>query len=480
MDRSRQERTRRFSPSLCALAALLVCLIWGGGLPTALAADAAPATSHETEASEPIPLPPDFARNRPLLPALTRKDKREGWYFTGVPVIGTDPDTGFALGAQIQWYDNGPKDDPLFYYAPYRTRIAATAALTTRGNQQYYVEYDQPFVADSPWRIRGWGGYLRYKYEDYFGIGTATLGKLSFPGTPGVTYSNANDYFNALNEDRNGETWAYYNFYDRQQALFTADVERAFLGGLLRPLLGIQVSYINARDYTGTVYKGAVNQETKLFTDYQNGLIRGFGGGWANLLRIGLTYDTRDYEPDPSSGVLAQVLAEGAMRWLGASSYYGHVNVTGQWYYSLLPEWTRLVLATNLVYSNHFGEVPFYAYPSMAAPGNYTKEGLGGWQTLRGFRANRFVGPVQIQGNLEFRWTFADFTIWSQNIRPMLVMFMDVGRVFDKTGQFTLRDMQIAGGPAFRFAWNLATIISFDLGFSREGFGFYMEIGHQF
>ena len=168
------------------------------------------------------------------------------------------------------------------------------------------------------------------------------------------------------------------------------------------------------------------------------------------------------------------------MRWFGASSNYGHVNVTGQGYYRLLPDLTHLVLAANAVYSNHFGTVPFYAYPSMAATGNYRKEGLGGWQTLRGFNANRFVGPVQIQGNLELRWTLADFTIWGQNLRPMLAPFVDVGRVFDRTEQFSLKDWQLTGGPAFRLAWNLATIISFELGFSREGTGFYMEIGYSF
>jgi outer membrane protein assembly factor BamA len=480
MSRLRGKEALRPIPHGRTFTAILIGLLWFFGPPPVLAEDPAPGASPQVPNSESIPPPPTFARNKPLLPNLTLKDKREGSYFTGIPIIGSDPDNGFALGAQIQWYDNGPKDDPLFYYAPYRTRISATADFTTKGAQQYYLEYDRPYAAGSPWRIRGYGGYLRYKYENYFGIGTSTLGKLSFPGTPGVTYSNANDYFDALREDRNGETWAYYNYYDKQQALFTLDIERDFFGGLLRPLLGIQVSYINASDYTGTVYKGTVNQETKLLTDSQSGLIRGFGGGWANLVRVGLTYDTRDYEPNPTSGILGQVLAEGAMRWLGSSSYYGHVNVTGQGYYSLFPDLTRLVLAANLVYSNHFGSVPFYAYPSMAAPGNYTKEGLGGWQTLRGFRANRFVGAVQIQGNLELRWTMADFTVWNQNFRPMLVPFVDVGRVFNKSGQFTLNDLQVTGGPAFRLAWNLATIISFDLGFSREGYGFYMEIGHQF
>jgi hypothetical protein len=464
-----------------SLVGILIGLLWLiGALQAAFAEVPAPAVSPQTPADMSPPPPPDFARNKPRLPEFTLKDKQEGSYFTGIPIVGSDPDNGVAFGAQIQWYDNGSKDSPFFFYAPYRKRLSATADFTTRGTQEYFLEYDQPYVEDSPWRIHGFGGYMRFKYENYFGIGTSTLGKLSFPGQPGVTFSNANDYFDALRANPGGITWADYNSYDRQQLLFTGDLERDFFGGLLRPLVGIQVSYINARDYTGNSYHNAINQETKLHTDYRNGLINGFGGGWANLVRIGLTYDSRDYEPDPTSGILGQILAEGAMRWIGASSDYGHVSVTGQGYYRLLPDLTHLVLAANAVYSNHFGTVPFYAYPSMAAPGSYRKEGLGGWQTLRGFNANRFVGPVQIQGNLELRWTMADFTIWGQNFRPMLAPFVDVGRVFDRTEQFSLTDWQVTGGLAFRLAWNLATIISFDLGFSREGVGFYMEIGHPF
>ena len=474
MNRLRAGKKLQLAGMLIGLLGLLVAPA------VVLADDPAPAISSQAPAPASILPPPDFARNKPLLPEFTLKDKREGTYFTGIPIIGSDPDNGAAFGAQVQWYDNGSKDSPFFYYAPYRKRVSATVDFAARGTQEYYLEYDQPYVADSPWRIHGFGGYMRYKYENYFGIGTSTLAKLNFPGAPGATYSKANDYFDALRANPGGITYADYNYYDRQQTLFTADLERDFLGGLLRPLLGIQVSYLNARDYTGGGYHGATNQETKLHADYSNGLINGFGGGWANLIRMGLTYDTRDYEPDPTSGLLGQVLAEGAMQWFGASSNYGHVNVTGQGYYRLLPDLTHLVLAANAVYSNHFGTVPFYAYSSMAAPGNYRKEGLGGWQTLRGFNSNRFVGPVQIQGNLELRWTMADFTIWGQNLRPVLVPFVDVGRVFDRTEQFSLKDWQITGGPAFRLIWNLATIISFDLGFSREGTGFYMEIGHSF
>ena len=32
----------------------------------------------------------------------------------------------------------------------------------------------------------------------------------------------------------------------------------------------------------------------------------GFNGGWDNALKAGLTFDSRDFEPDPASGMMLQ------------------------------------------------------------------------------------------------------------------------------------------------------------------------------
>jgi hypothetical protein len=37
----------------------------------------------------------------------------------------------------------------------------------------------------------------------------------------------------------------------------------------------------------------------------------------------------------------------------------------------------------------------------MSVPTDERKEGLGAWQSLRGYRFDRFVGKVQMHGNLE-------------------------------------------------------------------------------
>ena len=460
---------------------VVTCLLWliAATLSCSLAHAAVPAEPGATSAPS-VPAPPDFMRDKPRIPDDTLKDKREGRYFTGIPVIGSEPESGVILGANVQWFDNGPKDSPFFSYAPYRKKVSATFDLSTHGRQDYALEYDQPYIADTPWRLRAYGAYRVEEFADYFGVGERTLGRLSFPGTPGVTYRRTNDYFDAQEVNRGGQNWARFNYFDKRQVTFLANLEHDYLGGLLRPLLGLQISHVDVRDYTGEDVKGAINQETLLRQDAREGRIRGFDGGWLNFARVGLTYDTRDYEPDPSSGVMAQALLEGTARWLGASSDFGHLTAKFQGYRRLVPDLTRLVLAVNAVYSAHFGVVPFYALPSLAAPNEEGKEGLGGWTTLRGYYANRFVGKVKMHGSLELRWSPFDFTVWNQHFKPTLVPFVDAGRVFDKIGRFSLNDWKVAGGIGLRLIWNLATIISFDVGFSRESSLFYVELGHQF
>jgi len=117
-------------------------------------------------------------RNKPPIPDLLLKDKREGSYFTGLPLIGVTPESGVILGGTIQWYDNGSKDSPFFAYAPYRKKVNAQIDVGTKGRQEYIMEYDQPYIADLPWRIRASGAYLVYEFENYFGVGKETLGTL--------------------------------------------------------------------------------------------------------------------------------------------------------------------------------------------------------------------------------------------------------------------------------------------------------------
>src|SRR5262245_52562301 len=172
------------------------------------------ARGEESTNLPPVLPPPEFMANKSSLPDLLLKDKRENRYVTGFPAVGWDPETGFNYGAAVQWFDNGPADSPFFRYTPYRRRIAVAATGSTGGSTRALIGYDQPYVADSPWRIRLAGVFERDKFQNYFGIGESTLGSLTFPGST-RSFDNFDEYTDALERKTGGETWARYNDYDK-------------------------------------------------------------------------------------------------------------------------------------------------------------------------------------------------------------------------------------------------------------------------
>ena len=170
---------------------------------------------------------------------------------TGFPAIGVDPETGFNYGAALQWFDNGSSDSPFFRYTPYRRRIAVAAAGSTGGSSRALIGYDQPYVGDTPWRIRGAGYFDRNKFQNYFGLGESTLGPLTYPGSPSE-FDDYDEYQDALEQNVLGQTWARYNDYDKLRVGGMFTVERDYLGGRLRPQLGFQFTRVDVDDYTGT------------------------------------------------------------------------------------------------------------------------------------------------------------------------------------------------------------------------------------
>jgi outer membrane protein assembly factor BamA len=431
------------------------------------------------EAQEGAP-PPDFMRSKPPLPRKILEKKREGWYVTGIPLVGLDPELGPIVGAAVQLYDNGARSSPFFTYAPYRHQIQVGAQAGTRRNfSSAYLTYDEPYVEDTPWRIKAYLGYRVSNTENYFGTGEQTLGPLRYPGSP-ETFRRLDDFQQALRGTAGGITWNRYIDYERRQVVAAVNLEHDLLGGLLRPLAGLQFGHIGVTDFSGRTIDGAIEQETKLAEDDRLGRILGFDGGWDNSLRVGLAYDTRDYEPDPASGLLAQTFLSGSLRAMGSEFDYGQATFGLTGYAPLVPGYGRLVAVGNLIYSLRFGDVPFTAMNRLPLPKDETRSGLGGFKSLRGFSTSRFVGRTTAAAGAELRWAFSEFTLWNQHLKTALAPFVDAGRVYDRTGGLSLRDWEVSGGVGLRLAWNLATVISFDYGISSEGTLFFMELGHSF
>ncbi|HEY4181927.1 MAG TPA: BamA/TamA family outer membrane protein [Kofleriaceae bacterium] len=422
---------------------------------------------------------------------LTAEDlaeKKEGGYVTGLPLFAYSTDIGFGGGARAYYYWNGDRKDPRFATTPYLQRIFLQAFASTRGIQFHWLDYDAPKIFDSPYRIRSQLIFARNINSNYFGLGTDSLQPLHFSGLPGEDFDKYSDYVDAQQQVRNGLAYTKYNQFDEIRPLWIASIERSFFKDRVRVLGGFGLSYASIRDYTGKKVDAvddtgasvkATEAPTKLREDCDAGKIVGCSGGRENFLRLGLSYDTRDFEPDPNSGVFADLAMDVGTVALGSEYDYVRVLGAARGYWSPVPDKADLVLAGRAMMQVQSKGTPFFSQNSLPFTEDF-QNGLGGHRTLRGFKQDRFVGRTMTLVNAELRWTFAKFTAVHQRWSLFLVPFFDFGRPYDNVGQLTYKDWQASYGGAFRIAWNQATIITVDYGISSEDTGLYINFKHQF
>lgn len=433
---------------------------------------------------------PDFMRNKRRMNAAGIADKRDGSYFTGLPLLNSDPDTGIGFGARVLWFDNGSRDDVIFEATPYRHRLYAQAFFTTNGYQYHTLDYDAPYLKGTPYRLRAALIYEKNTAANYYGLGERSLGRLSFPGSS-ERYASLSDYTDRLRELRpDGTAFTRENQYILERPAANATVERDFLGGVVRAAVGLKVAYASVRQWTGETVVAddaatgrtdvdARSAPTRLDRECAAGLVVGCSGGIDNTLKLGVAYDTRDFEPDPNSGAFVELTGELSGKYTLSDYDFARLTFSPRVYYSPFPKLTDLVVAGRLLASVQSEGTPFFELNQLSFA-DYDRPGLGGLRTLRGYKQDRFVGRVATLATLELRWTFYDLAIKKQRFGLMLVPFLDVGRVFDSVADVKLERFRNGRGAGFRVAWNQATIVVVDYGVSREGSSLYVNFNHPF
>jgi outer membrane protein assembly factor BamA len=113
--------------------------------------------------------------------------------------------------------------------------------------------------------------------------------------------------------------------------------------------------------------------------------------------------------------------------------------------------------SSSLTTTRSTESVPFYLQPT-----------LGGPNTLRGYRFNRFYGDNSTMATAEYRW----------NASPILqvVAFADAGKVFNKWEQWNFHNLESDVGFGFRFKGRRGIALSIDTGFSHEGFQIWFRM----
>lgn len=454
----------------------------------------APITSLEEAKPEPpktnapVPPPPAGFEAKQALDKSDYDRKSERGYFTGLPLANYDSNFGLGLGVRAYYYYNGERSDPLFAYTPYFYRAFLQFFATTGGLQFHWLDVDMPTIADSPLRFRSQLIFQRNIEQHYFGLGSRAMRPLGFTGNP-QTYRKFSDYEAALDRvNAAGEAHTEYNNYRFTQPMLLMSLEDTIAHGYVRPLVGLGFTYSRISDYTGSAVDAvdaaghdttAPEANTRLHEDCQARVIHGCSGGWNNFLRLGISFDTRDYEPDPNRGVFIDAAVDLGTHVLGSSYQWARAMVAPRVYFDPFKKWVDLVFAARGTFQVQSSTMPFFGMDYIP----YTEDprtGLGGLRTLRGFKQDRFVGPVMTVLNTELRWTFAHFEVAQQRFALILVPDMDIGATYDRVADLRLSGWRRSEGGALRISWNLATILTTEYAFSDEDSAFYVNFNHMF
>ncbi len=397
-------------------------------------------------------------------------NKKEGVYITGAPDLSSDPINGFGYGAEGSLFFNGKRSDPFFAYTAYRAKLDFIVFNTTKETREFFLRADIPYIFNTKWRLRIEGGYEQNPNLVYFGVNEKSLAGLRYypngdSSQAPVTNATYRDY------ETNGLVGGneYYNSYFKKEGVLNISMERIFMEGKMRALVGYEAAYVNMAPFGGN---SLILSDSK-----KNGLL-GLAKAWIHIFQIGLIYDTRDLEPDPSSGAFVELTNEISLKSLGSGYSFNKTFLNAKTYQRVLPDvFGRLIFAGRFAMGYTALDAPFFEFQDQwSSEGSI--EGLGGPNTLRGYKQSRFLGRLTNFTNFELRWRFAQRRVAHQHFAFSAVPFYDVGGVWDNAVNFN--NLRYSEGLGLRVAWNVNTILRFDYAVSKEDKQFFFNLSHAF
>ncbi|MBL7719095.1 MAG: BamA/TamA family outer membrane protein [Flavipsychrobacter sp.] len=424
--------------------------------------------------------------------------KKEGTFITGIPDFSSDPVTGFGFGARTNIFWNGKRDNPLFAYTPYLMRLKANLAYYSTNARELVLSLDAPYYKGTRWRFK-----IDFKAQQnpanlYFGSSESTLQSLRLPSTPAssIGYSSYKEYDKARKILRDGGigeadsvTDALSNRFRETEVMLNLKADYALGKGRWRVMGGYEIQHLSYKTFEGLEAEAiepntgneikAPNGTSLLRRDYTQGSISGLDGGWVSIVQAALIYDTRDFEPDPTRGYYLEIANEYSSKYIGSQFDFNKLFVQGR-IYQKIPIGKRTVFAARVAAGNIFGnKAPFFEFQDQWSPDG-SINALGGKQSLRGYRANRFLARSMWFTNMELRVRLAETKFGKQRFAFGVAPFFDAGTVRNRWQDLNLSNIRFSYGGGLRIAWNQSTILFFDYGVSKEDKLFFFGIGQAF
>ena len=348
-----------------------------------------------------------------LLAALYNASAQEEIAKTGInfgplPAVGYSSDLGWHYGALTDIYQYGDGSQ----YPDYVWKMNVEASWYSKGNSTYHTFFDSKYLIPGL-RVSAAISYFGNKTTNFYGFNGAS-----------------SKYVPQLNMiTSNGQ-----GFYLMKRNIFR--IQTCFQGALGDSHWGWAggLTYWDIR--TGhAVNKGlTAANDVSLYDIYVNhdvipALER--DGGKHLEAKVGVVYDTRDHENNPSRGTNLEVYMFGSPDIISKhDNNYLKLAVHFKQFFTLVPD--RLVFGGHLAFQGLIaGNAPYYMLQSIQSINmkQINTEGLGSTCTVRGTIANRLQGNSYAWSNFELRWSFAKFRWINQNWTLATNPFFDAGMI---------------------------------------------------
>jgi hypothetical protein len=376
--------------------------------------------------------------------------------FLPVPLIGVDPNSGTTVGILPVWLHTNDQQQisrivaPDLIYNPYfgigaHFRLFAypseeehwslVAGISQHVQREIDFSYEDGRLRDERWTVT----YTLIDDRDgtprFYGVGNES------PTYDETDYTQQRAYAQAQIGFNFNHTW--------------------------------QLQY-TAREQNVDVTPGTLTDEISIESKF--GHILGVGTTNQFLNRLALVFDTRDDVTIPSDG-MKWIAYGGVASRTGVfnDSMYSEAGVDGRAFWPVY-EGTILAAHMALRYLPTTDHVPFWALSSL---GGATSE-VGGEQALRGYGEGRYYDRDYFASTVEIRKRVLAFNASATHVEIEVTPFVDLGRVFARSGTFPLQQLHQVYGVGFRGVARPSVVGYVDIGYGSDGIAAFTGINYPF